>query len=71
MTNTDRITGPAAKSYLKLSASQQRAIDQYLEANPYSTIHDNRDLVEAWLIWEGIIGFTDDIIAIVQSVYKV
>lgn len=31
----------------------------------------NAELVDAWLKWEGVIGFTDDILRIVETVYEI
>ena len=31
----------------------------------------NRDLLNAYLTWEGIIGFTDDILEHIEAIYEV
>lgn len=31
----------------------------------------NRDLLDAYLTWEGIIGFTDDILDHIEAIYEV
>ena len=31
----------------------------------------NRDLLNAYLTWEGIIGYTDDIIERIEAIYEV
>lgn len=31
----------------------------------------NRDLLNAYLTWEGIIGYTDDILEYIEAIYEV
>ena len=31
----------------------------------------NRDLLDAYLTWEGIVGFTEDIIEHIEAIYEV
>lgn len=31
----------------------------------------NAELVDAWLRWEGLVGFTDEILRVVQAVYEI
>ena len=31
----------------------------------------NRDLLDAYLTWEGIIGFTEDIIEHIEAIYEI
>lgn len=43
----------------------QRDIKSFLEDNPWVDISSRRDLVTAWLTWNGIIGYEDQIIDLV------
>ena len=66
----DRISGPAIDAYQQLKGAQQTVIDEFLEANPRKTLYAKRDIVNAWLIYTGIQGYTESIIDLVQRTFK-
>lgn len=68
---TDRISGAAIEAYQCLTGDQQRDIDAFLEANPKATLYTREDLVNAWLGWNGIIGYTRQIIRLVQLAHEI
>ena len=59
----------ALPSYLRLSSSARGEIIAFLEANPSVTIDSPRDVVDAYLQWNGIIGYTFDFIDVVLKAY--
>lgn len=70
MSITDRITGPAIDAFQQLNGQQQYAIEEFLSANKGETLYSKRDIVNAWLTWNGIVGYTEDIISLVQATFK-
>jgi hypothetical protein len=67
---TDRITGRAIDVYQYLDGRQQADVDAYLEANPRAELYVPRDVVNAWLTWNGIIGYTEQIVSLIHNVNK-
>lgn len=67
---TDRITGPAIDAYQYLDAGQQKAVDDYLTENPRVELYSIRDVVDAWLTWNGICGYTEQIVSLIQNCNK-
>lgn len=70
MSITDRITGPAIDAFQQLNGQQQYHVEEFLSANKGAELYSKRDVVNAWLTWNGIVGYTDDIISIVQHTFK-
>lgn len=66
----DRINGPAIDAFQQLDGGLQFAIGEYLTENPTKELYSKDDIVRAWLEWNGIIGFTSDIIHLVQQTFK-
>ena len=64
-----RISGQGKAAYHRLSLQDQRRIVEFLEENPNEWILSPKDLVNAYLIWEGIMGYTDAIINLVLKSY--
>lgn len=60
----------AHKAYNSLTESQQRIIDEFLELNPREQLYGPHDIVNAYLCWNGIMGFTRDIINVVLNSHK-
>lgn len=67
----DRILARATVLFDKLPTKYRIDIIQFLEWNPAKVIYTEEDLIDAWLCWNGILGYTDTIIELFQSVYDV
>lgn len=70
MNVTDRIAGPAIDAYQNLSGPQQNEIDEFLEENRSQRLHSVEELVDAWLRWHGISGYTHSITELVLAAHK-
>ena len=68
--SSKQISGPAIDSYQQLDGGQQKDVDAFCEANPRATLYSKRDVVNAWLTWNGIINYTEQIVSLVENVYK-
>lgn len=66
----NRLIGQGLKAFRRLSDSQQRSIVAFLEVNSRATIMSPLELIEAYLHWEGIIGYTDQIVNLVLQAYN-
>ena len=67
---TDRITGEAIEAYQQLRGKFQQDIDLFLSCNPRARLTSRMDIVDAYLHWNGIIGYTLDIVELVQNSHK-
>ena len=66
----DRISGPAIDAIQQIDGDLQRHIYQLLEDNPRYELYSKEDVVKAWLMWNGIVGYTPQIVRLVQQVFK-
>jgi hypothetical protein len=66
----DRISGPAIDAFQALSGDLQRDVIAHLQYNPRAHLYSLEDIVNAWLTWNGIIGYTPKIVRLVQQAYK-
>lgn len=57
----DRIVGPAAEVFNKLPSVMQADITDWLEDRHNKVLYGKGDVLDAWLEWNGIIGYGDDI----------
>ena len=64
-----RMTGKAIHAYNRLTTLQQGDVNAFLLENPGRTLCSEREVIEAWLIWNGIIGYDQDIIDLVVNAY--
>lgn len=55
-----QILGPALEMYNKLSPRMRIDIDDWLEDRPNKFLYDKGDVLDAWLEWNGIIGYGTD-----------
>lgn len=58
----NRIHGEALEHFVELSDAMCNSIAEALEDRPRLELYTKRDVIECWLQWNGIIGFTDQII---------
>lgn len=58
--STKRILGPAGVVYDRLPSRMKNDIDDWLEDRPNKVLYDKNDVLDAWLEWNGIIGFDED-----------
>lgn len=65
-----RITGPAIDVVQQLDGDLQYDVYQFLQENPAKELYSKEDVVNAWLTWNGIIGFTPRIMRPVQQTFK-
>ena len=56
---TQRIVGPAKEAYDKLPQRMKNDIDEWLEDQHNRVLYDKNDVLDAWLEWNGIIGYGD------------
>lgn len=55
-----QIVDEAATVYLKLPRRFQVDINDWLEDRPHKVLSTKFDLLEAWLEWNGILGYDQD-----------
>lgn len=55
-----QLFGPAKDVYKKLPKHMQRDIDDWLEDRYSRVLCDKGDVLDAWLEWNGIIGYGQD-----------
>lgn len=55
-----QLLGPAKDVYDKLPKHMQRDIDDWLEDRCTRVLYDKGDVLDAWLEWNGIIGYGQD-----------
>lgn len=65
-----RINGPAIDSFQMLDGDLQRDVMAYLEDKPRAELYSKEDVINAWMTWNGIIGYTPKIVRLVQQTYK-
>lgn len=63
----DRIVGPAAEVFNKLPSVMQADIIDWLEDRNYRVLYGKGDVLDAWLEWNGIIGYGDDILKLFEA----
>lgn len=66
----DRISGPAIDAIQQLDGDLQKDVYQLLQDNPRYELYSKEDVVQAWLMWNGIMGYTPKIIRLVQQAFK-
>lgn len=65
-----RIIGKGMQAFRRLSNSQQNTIVEFLEENRRQTLMSPLDVINAYLTWKGIIGYTDSIVNLVLQAYN-
>ena len=60
MSNAQRILGPALEGYNKLPRLMKYDIDDWLEDRCTKVLYDKGDVLDAWLEWNGILGYGED-----------
>ena len=60
MSNAPRILGPALEVYNKLPNLMKYDIDDWLEDRPNKQLYDKNDVLDAWLEWNGILGYDQE-----------
>lgn len=60
MSNAPRILGPALEMYNKLPPLMKYDIDGWLEDRCTKVLYDKGDVLDAWLEWNGILGYGED-----------
>ena len=60
MSNAQRILGPALEVYNKLPPLMKYNIDNWLDDRPNKVLYDKNDVLDAWLEWNGILGYGED-----------
>ena len=64
-----RINGPAIDAIQQIDGDLQQDVFQFLQDNP-GELYSKEDVIRAWLTWNDIIGYTPQIIRLVQQVFK-
>ena len=64
-----RMSNAAVQAYLNLPAGAQKDVAEYMHTNDREELSSPRDVVDAYLVWNGIIGFTDQIVSVVRAAY--
>jgi hypothetical protein len=67
---TDLISGEAIDAYQNLSGKFQKDVDDYLRDNKSKRLYTRQDVVNAYLEWNGIIGYTHDVVELVTNCMK-
>lgn len=65
-----RIIGKGMEAFRRLANYQQRKVSDFLEENRRETLMSPLDVINAYLTWEGIIGYTDSIVNLVLQAYN-
>jgi hypothetical protein len=65
-----RIIGQGMVAFRRLANYQQRKVSDFLEENRRETLMSPLDVINAYLTWEGIIGYTDQITNLVLNAYN-
>ena len=61
MSDAQRILGPALEMYNKLPPLIKYDIDDWLEYRCTKVLYDKGDVLDAWLAWNGILGYSDNL----------
>jgi hypothetical protein len=64
-----RLIGNGKTAFEKINRNAQQDIVSFLEDNPRETIHGPNELMEAYLCWNGIIGYTSNIVETVRQAF--
>ena len=64
-----RMTDKAIHAYNRLTTLQQGDVNAFLLENPGRALCSEREVIGAWLIWNEIIGYDQDIIDLVVNAY--
>ena len=67
---TDRISGEAIEAYQNLRGKFQKDVDDYLRNIPSKRLYTRQDVVNAYLEWNGLIGYTHDVVELVTACMK-
>ena len=67
---TDLISGEAIEAYQQLRGKFQKDVDDYLRNNLSKRLYTRQDVVNAYLEWNGIIGYTSDVVELVTACMK-
>lgn len=59
----------ALEAFERLLPTQQEIVRIFLRENHHCYLHGKRDVVDAYLKWEGIIGYTENLIQLVRRAY--
>jgi hypothetical protein len=54
-----QLLGPAKDVFDKLPRHMQRDIEDWMEDRSNRVLYDKNDVLDAWLEWNGIIGYGD------------
>ena len=60
MSDAQRILGPALEMYNRLTPLMKYDIDDWLEDRCTKVLYDKGDVLDAWLEWNGILGYGED-----------
>ena len=60
MSDAQRILGPALEMYNILPQLIKCEIDAWLEDRCTKVLYDKDDVLDAWLEWNGILGYGED-----------
>lgn len=55
-----QLLGPAKDVFDKLPRHMQRDVEDLLEDRSNRVLYDKNDVLDAWLEWNGIIGYDQD-----------
>ena len=67
---TDLISGEAIEAYQNLRGKFQKDVDDYLRNNLNKRLYTRQDVVNAYLEWNGMIGYTYDVVELVTACMK-
>lgn len=67
---TDLISGEAIEAYQQLRGKFQKDVDDYLRNNLSKRLYTRQDVVNAYLEWNGVIGYTSDVVELVTACMK-
>lgn len=66
---TERMAAAARAAYNNLPVQYQQDVLSFLQSNPSQFLLSPRDVVDAWLMWNGMIGYSDTIVHLVRSAF--
>lgn len=62
-----QIIGQALETYEKLPQRMKTDIDDWLEDRPHKVLYGKFEILEAWLEWNGILGYDEDFRALFEA----
>ena len=67
----DSISNEAVEAYQNLSGKFKQDIDDYLRNNPYKHLYNRHDVINAYLDWNNILGYTRNLDKLIELAHLI